>query len=387
MNTSRLVEIVELLLDAEKRHSIQAILTELSENLTNLANAPQEPSHQAGYSNSLKKLSLQMAEMRDEFEPAHLPLFAEIGAYKHFCSDIAGAISRTVQENPIAPTVARDYVSNLVEARTKYLERITSLLKTLNILGMRAAALEAGDAQIGFLLPRDLFGNKFEKLIEQLKQLNNILRTFSNAAVGEAPDVEVRQISTTDPLFFVATNPITIAAVAATVTWALDTWKRVEEIRKIRAEAKRLASFSADEIAEIFDSKIKATIDAEIEKKVEELSAKAHAGSGRTPDEMETHLRWAVRSLLALVEHGLKIELRFLPPTPPEGEDDEGEAPAPDTPEAAAFAELDELAEQLSFPPMEGDPVLGLSPPSPENGSVERVSKRATRKKRQADRD
>jgi hypothetical protein len=213
--------------------------------------------------------------------------------------------------------------------------------------------------EIGFLIPRDLFDGILDQLIKELGVINRIIRAFSEVTIGGAQPIEVRQISTSDPVFFLCLNPITIAALAAAVAWALDQWKKVEEIRKLRSETKKNTSFNEEEIREFFDSKIDKTIKKAIEEKVSEILPEPKRATGRI-HEQRTDLAWALESILARVERGMRVEVRLLPPEAPPAEA-EGEAAE----KARAFQSLNETVPQLVFPPADPSPVLELPPPEP----------------------
>jgi hypothetical protein len=94
-----------------------------------------------------------------------------------------------------------------------------------------------------------------------LDVVKNIIRAFSEAATGSVEPIEVRQISTSDPLFFFGMAPKTIAMIGAAVTWALSTWKQAEEIRNIRAETEKIPAFKDDPIEKLFAYKIKQQVE------------------------------------------------------------------------------------------------------------------------------
>ena len=85
------------------------------------------------------------------------------------------------------------------------------------------------------------------------------------------------------------------------------------------------------------------------------------AGAIAAMDEMRNYIDWAVKTVLALVERGLKVEIRVLPPPVHEGAEEGEEVEPP-----PQFAQLKEIVPQLVFPPVEGMPVLELPSPLPE---------------------
>jgi len=161
------------------------------------------------------------------------------------------------------------------------------------------------------------------------------------------------------------------------VTWALDTWERAERIRKLRTEARSLEP-SDDDIEKFFGSKIDQMVKEAIEEKTTELIG-TDKPTGRKA-ELRNDLDWALESLLARIERGMTVEIRFLPPPAP-AEDE------PDDPKTQklreAFDIIKETAPKLSFPPPDPNPVLQLpsnKPPSEttNNGKTAKKTPKAT---------
>lgn len=250
-------------------------------------------------------------------------------------------------------------LTEFMTQRQSYIEQITQLGGNLDKVGVLPISLQPGDAEIGFLLPRTLFNNRLDTLIKELRDVNRIIRAFSEATLGSVEEVEVRDISTSDPLFFFHIQPETIVAIGAAVTWALNTWKQVEEIRRVRAETRKTEVLTEKEATDVFDKKINEKIEAAIEAKVSELS-KDDGKPGRAK-EQQTDLKWALESLLAHVERGMIIELRYVAPPPKSPDDLEPTSTA----KHDAFESLKNIAPQLAFPKMEGPPILKLPQPPP----------------------
>jgi plasmid stabilization system protein ParE len=256
MNASRLREIVDLLLEREGTFQIQALLDQLRQRLSDLVSQPQQPSIQSEFSQALERLTTANNSLRVSFQPAQTVLVQEIGAAKYFAHDFAADIRSWITENPLSPVVAQQKLNTFVDERQHYIQQLTQLRDNFEAIRVRASSLQAGDAEIGFLLPRSLFNNRLDQLIKELRDINRIIRAFSEATVGRVEEVEVREISTSDPFFFFHIDPATIAALAAAVTWALNTWKQVEEIRRVRAETRKTEVLTEKEASDVFDKKI-----------------------------------------------------------------------------------------------------------------------------------
>ncbi|TGV61534.1 hypothetical protein EN784_03910 [bacterium M00.F.Ca.ET.141.01.1.1] len=354
MNASRLLEIVDLLLQQEEQNATESRLADLSTALGQLVASPAEPSYQQALSSAIERLQEALNALLRSFQPAQINLLNEIGAGPFFVEDFASQFRSWISEGPATPAVAQDKLAKYLKRRTAYIAHLKNLKASLQAVGIRKDELESGQAEIGFLLPRDLFENHLDGLIVELRFLKRAIRAFSEAATGSAEPIEVRQISTTDPQFFFGLSTATIALLGLAVNWALSTWQQVEEIRKIRAETEKLETFKNDPIVELFDAKIKQVVDASVEAKVQEILKDVDGKSGRK-HEQASDMKWALDSIFARVERGMTVEIRLLPPAIPDGED--GAAAA-----NIQFENLKKVADDLIFPPIAGTPVLALPP-------------------------
>jgi hypothetical protein len=361
MNASRLKEILELLLRQEKEFNIQARMGEVSAALQGMVSAPpqQQAQLQTNFVQALANFRAQMDKMREQFQPAQIKLFDEIGASEFFSDDIGEEIAGWVRQNAGTLVVAHQSLQKLQSERQNFLTQITQTAQGLTKLGVKVYDLKPGEAEIGFLIPREIFENHLTPLIKELATVNRIIRAFSEAATGKVEPVEVRQISTTDPLFFFGINALTIAAIGGAVTWALNTWKQVEEIRKLRSGADKIEAFTPDEKEAFFGTKIKETIALETSKQTEKILAALPQDDGRRHEQKKA-IEGALTSILARVERGMTVEIRLIPPPPTAA----AKGQPPTVP--PVFQDLQQIIPNLVFPKPEGTPVLELSPPEPK---------------------
>ncbi len=359
MNASRLREILDFLLAKEEAFGIQNNLENLNNKLSELVSQPQNEDYQKQFSEMLEVLNSASTSVRTSTEPSQIDLLEEIGADKYFIHDFSADIRSSIRDNPLSPAVTQQKLNKFRGERGQYIEQITQLRNNLHSLHIEASSLQAGEAEIGFLLPRPLFNNRLDQLIKELRDVNRIVRAFSEAATGQVEEVEVRQISTSDPLFFFSVSAVTIAAIGKAVTWALNTWKQVEEIRRVRSETRRTEVLTEKEAADVFDKKITEKINEAVAVKAKEL-IKDDGSPGRAK-EQRTDIQWALESLLAHIERGMIVEVRFV--LPPKSAAVDGEQNTTTVPDE--FQSLQAIAPQLVFPKMDGQPILKLpQPPS-----------------------
>ncbi len=356
MNTSRLLETIDELIQQENAIGFQRLLTEVYNQLTNLVNQPNQPQFQTAFANSLQQLQEAYLLMQERFEPAQIKRFEEIEAGPFFVKNIPAEITRRIAENPATPAVVQQFVMQLLNTRQQFVNNLTETKDRLGQLGINANTLEPGEAEVGFTIPRDLFDDNLDGLIAELRELRFIIRAFSEAVNGSVEPIVVKQISTTDPLFFFSVATPTIIAIGKAVHWVLDTWKKVEEVREVRERTRKLQIEGDKALLELFDASIKQTIEAAVEAKVKEVAPSADAADGRAR-ELDIHLRHALDSLFARIERGMTVEIRFIPP-PASSDDLNPEVAAQGA--AEGFAQLAEISPQLVFPSPAASPVLTL---------------------------
>lgn len=352
MDTARLAETLSYLERDEREYAIQNKLVAVKNTLTNLASNPAEPTHQTNFANALNDLSSALRDVSGTYSPSQRSRIYSLGAKPYFSPALGSQIRRSIAQNPISPSVTLELVNTLIDEREEFLERVKRTLGGIEDFGLDQSELEEGEADVGFELPRELFGNKLHGLINELRSIERIIRVVSEVETGSVCDPEVHDISASNPIFFLGADPITIASIAGVVTWALSQWKKIEEIRKLRAETKKSKSFTEEEVAEFFDNKIKRQIDKAVDKKASELIDRSKLPQSRK-NELDSEVEWALRAVLARVERGMKIEVRFI-------ELSEEETKEANKPQRIAMSALSKFAEQLTFPNAQGRPVLAL---------------------------
>ena len=359
MNTDKLREIIDRIVEAEDTFGTQGRLASLETALSRLVGQPQNPDYQNEVSTSFNEFSGSMTNFRQAFAPRDFDRVLELSA-EAFSDAAVVDIARSIQENPISPNVVSDLVNRLKSDRDEIFAMVESLRSSLKFFEFGYEEADIGKADVGFQIPRALFDNSLDGLIQELTEIRRIIQFFSEASVGEYQPAKVGSISTTDPLFFFEMGAPVAKYLAGSVTWAIGVWFSVGKIRNIRAQTAQLQSFTAAEIEQIFDNKIKNEIDAAVEAKVASLLEEGRAQEARK-GELSGQLNWALNALLAKIERGMTIELRIAP-QPIEPDDDVGEDGRDDL-----RADLLEIQGQLVFPSTSDDPVLEL--PEFENGN------------------
>ncbi len=370
MDTGRLVAIVDRLIAEDDQLGIQAQLQGVLNSLVNLTANPADPGTQLNAKNAFDTLKAAVSRVSYENDPTFGTYVHALNGTKFFSLSLVTEISQAMANNSMTPAGARDLVQKLFSERQAFLEFLRTFKTAAHGLNLSADEIKEGESQIGFRIPREIFRNELKGWTIELNELRNIIRPFSELATGGAEPILIGEISTTDPIIFLLLKSVTIAMIAKSVSWSLDQWKKIEEIRKLRAETAKLSGSSGgalDDMVAQYDEKIKSVLLKAVEDHANIL-VPATDGPGRH-HELKTDLSRALQSLVGRIERGMTIELKFLPPAVSNDDDVELNA---------AMEEIREVVPHLTFPSPSQTPVIVL--PSnidakPDTGKPERKTK------------
>ncbi len=368
MNVERLYEIVTYLRQMDSQTGIQSRLTELRDHLSNLASQPQNQTHQSNVVSALNNLEIAFANFQEKTTPAQEALVREINGERFFSAALPQEIRRDLSQNAITPAAVSGEVNRLTSERQAYLSKLENVEQGLVALGVKGEDPNPGDVELGILVPRSLFENNLGSLAKELGVVNRIIQIFTEVTTGQAHPTEVREISTSDPVFFLSAPVVAVLAIGKVVDWLTNKWKEIEEIRKLRAETRKLGIEAA---IKPIDEKIQSTIEASVQEQKNDL-IKSYEGDRNRRNELESGLQWALESLIARIERGLTVEVRILAP-PQEAIGDDGAA------ETKMYADIAALSHKLQFVQIcQEQPILPLppsDPPEPQPAHVARAAK------------
>ena len=159
MNVSRLLEFIDEILDLEDSSNVQGSLRDLDGALQNVVNQPQDASQQTNAAKALASLESAIDLLNENLTPAAWEFLVEHNSDWAFSQTLAENISKEMAANGITPAVAKAASEDLTHKRQKLLDHFRGAKTQLEALGFQPLKLEPGTAELGFLIPRDLFQN------------------------------------------------------------------------------------------------------------------------------------------------------------------------------------------------------------------------------------
>ncbi|MBZ5531925.1 MAG: hypothetical protein LAO20_10880 [Acidobacteriia bacterium] len=363
MTTGKLYALLSLLEAAEKKLQIQSSLDAIETALTDLTSSPAEPQHQEALADALASLEASAPKLRDAITPTQAVDINAMGGGDFFDPAMSNKVKNAVQTNAMTPSVARDYVQDLTSKRAGFLETVRGAIKNLKTLKLQEAPLETGSADIAFLIPRDIFSNHIGLLAKELSFINRLVEHVSEAVTGEVQPAVLQQLSSSDPTVAVLAAVPVILAIGKVVDMFLDSWKKFEEIRTMRAKLSDmgLKGRALEELTE----HVETSIDELVEESTK-LVLTGYSKDGRK-SELENGVRTDIRRLFGQIERGLKVEIHV------NTENKEGT-------DQNVLSELETLSSSLTFPEPAKHPVL-LSSGEILEGEFTVTKKTTTQKK------
>lgn len=363
MNLSTAIETMRYARELNSHYQISEALQQVIDSTGSLVSNPSDSNIQQSVRSALDNLANSMGNLNLELTEAEVVRLKELGAAKLFPENLYSGIVELFNANIATPAVSQENVQRIQNERNEILKGFKDVVNFAEARAWEADSAAEGGAEIGFMVPRAVFDNKLKGLSKELDWINRLLSSVTEASTGRHEDFQVSRLSTSDPTVFIVTSCAVALTFGRLVTWALATWKSVEEIRHLRAETAKLEAFTPEEVETIFGDKIKAQVNKKIKGQAEELTANV-ADVGRK-NELQTGLTMLLEQFLQRVERGMTVEIKLIGQGEPEAEQDADEA--------GVRNDLETLAAGLAFPAASAVPVLKLT------GGAEEDSRRSGR--------
>jgi hypothetical protein len=360
MDVRRIISLAKAALEVDKDTEVTKSLATVGQRLNELSSSPSDQSTQLNSAQAMTELRNAILVAQASFSPDELEQLGELTGVPLFSSELLDRIENSLRENPAAPATALTEQQKIGGERDQAFAHLRQFLSTAQALGWTIPEAHPWEAEVGFLIPRSIFENEFDGLIAELRYLRRFLAHLNELQGGSMSEVKLSGLSTTDPLFLLGVGYMLAKEIGSLTAWGLDQWKKVEEIRKIRAETAKLKAFTAEDVETIFGSKIKEEIAAGIEEKVAELVAGVKPAARK--HELGNGLRKDLSEFLGRLERGLKVEVHLIGGLEPTDADE--------TPDQSAEQELRRISSELIYPPPSADPVLKITHHSSDDHSA-----------------
>lgn len=314
-------------MNAERLHAISTVLRgeidsrDVLGNLQNLVNACQQLSNQqsntglqqnfASFRDSFYKSVTDTPS--DKFAPTWRQVLVELGGDQLFGQSLKERVERILAENQVTLVVAYQKLDSILNDLRNFHKSLTQLTDGLASFKIGKEVLEPGEAEIAVLIPRAAVHSRLDEFADELNELKFILNTFSEVSTGHADELHIRTVSSSDLSVYLKASPRFGAMVAKVVTFLVNTYKTILEIKRISQEIAK--ANMPDEFVEKTAEYANGHMRREIEKfAVEIVHEYPHQSDNGTKNELALKVRASLEKMANRIDDGFNFEVRIEAP-------------------------------------------------------------------------
>lgn len=350
MNVEKLNSLAYDIVEENKTLQYVAKFQNVINTLQNVITQPQQPQHQTNLSNQLTALKEALFKsLVNDLSPAWYQVLVELEVNDVLGDNLYQKIEKILSQNQITPAKAKQELDTYFSKLNTKMTGFKNIVTGLETLEIGYDELEEGECEIGVLIPRDYIKNDLGKLGEEIKELTFIFNNYSELITGKKESFQIRNLSTSDPLITVATITAIAAGIAKTVGWLIDNYKKLLEIKKLKAELKN-QGLSEENLQGISDHS-NGFMEKAIENIIVKISKEYNGSSDKNrKNELLNGVRISLNKIANRIDRGFNFEVRIEPIKSDET----------DKKETKETKEIQVASKNLQFMKLSGQPILKL---------------------------
>jgi hypothetical protein len=277
----------------------------------------------------------------NDYSPAWREAIDEMGVADLLGDSLLARIETIFSVNELTPSAAHTELAPLANEVTRLQSALSQLLEGLQFLKIDSDELQAGEFEIGFLIPRPAVDDALGALATELHRLKLILGPFQEVTTGSREDPKIRSVSSSNILLLLHAAGPTTLMFAGAVDRIIAAYKNLLDIRaayKTFEDSGVVDANALDVVKASIESVMKTAIDEITEGLIQQAEANEDIQAGRI-NELRIEFRTALGAIANRVDQGYTIEARA------------GELPAvsdDETPETGAEREQRKIVDEVS---------------------------------------
>lgn len=327
-------------------------LNQINTSLQNMIQQPQHGQHQQTLVKNLKTFYDGCEKsLVNTLSPAWYQILVELNIDHLFGLNIKKRIENIINSNTITPQNAKNQLQPIVNEFTKVLNGFKALANGAKAINIGLDELNENEYEIGVMIPRIQINNSLDGLEQEIKEMKFILNIFTELAIGSKETIELKSLSTTNPLITVSTKLAIVLMFTQSVSFLIDNYKTILEIRVLHSQLKE-KGMPEEELNPI-ESHCEKTMSNAIEELVIKLDKETNTiDDKKRKKEVLNGLRFSLNKIANRIDRGFNYEVRM----PNEHKEDSNKE---DSKENSNF-NLSEKIQNLQFLKTDGQPVLKL---------------------------
>ena len=332
MNAERLHAVAIAISEELRSTNERGVLEQLAQAMRRAVNEPAQPAHQV----QAAELRAQLNEIlrsapSNSFSAAWRDTLDEVGAREFMGEDLRLRVEAIFAEHEVTPAAATEALEGLTVELGRFESGLDTLLTGLEYFDIGSEQLDAGEFEIGFLIPRPAVRSELRKLGEEFVELEEILGPILELATGTVPEIRVRTISSSEFQVFLEAIPQVATVLSQILDALVVTFERIKRLKDMYTASKDAGD--PDTVVEPIKDFANQVMDIDVQALAEKL-IEAHGGNLRgdgRDNEVTVAISHSIRAIAGRMDEGYTIEVRTY--TLPSGTEDEA-LPEGATPEA-----------------------------------------------------
>lgn len=355
MNIEKMNSVLTMMIEDISGTQILPNLQNISNMLENLVSSP-DPSYQQDLANHIKAFREGIERSKyDAFPPSYRQIISEIAPNIILGNNLEKEVRNIIERNQITFQIAYNEIIKMYNDINQLYSVGSNIIENLKKLKIGKEDLNVGECEIGYLIPRKEIKNDFHNFQDELQSFEFIINAFSEYVVGTKQNHELKAISSSDLLLYVAICIPVAGALAKVIDWILDAYKKILEIRKLKSEL--IKAGVPEENSKGIQDYTNSIMQKQINEILEMLKSE-YCGikeKGRK-NELEAALSICLNRIANRIDSGYNYEIRIN--AIPDKKDEESEEEHKKL--SDSFAIIKKVEKNITFINLEGTKVLSL---------------------------
>jgi len=280
------------------------------------------------YNNARKEVieKLRLSAINN-ITPSYKKILEDIGGNKYVGDEFANAIESALKIEDFNIANASQNLKKLIDDRNKFFNTIRSLNLNLGELGVSFHFWGYEKYELGILVPKNITNHhRVPDVTKHLNKWNKILKDINEITGQGADDINISFQDVGTLHYFFDCPEITVTVIVTCIERVSALYKKILEIRKLRAELKKYDFPKSDQ------SNIEKHESSIIEKEINEITegifknqAKKKFEGGRR-NELKNALRLHLKWIAKQIDNGEVVEVNPPELSKPKKKEDESEA-------------------------------------------------------------
>lgn len=357
MNTEKLYSICK---ELTREYSEKALI----DNLQHIINLLQAVINNPADPNQQTELAERLRILRESLSTSYVNDFS--AGWKQTLKDLKGdtlfgrefliQINSIFERNQITQAVAMTELQTLISKHIAFKEGITSVISGFDKLEMEKEILEPNHSEIGFLIPRTYLDNDLDKFGKEIHEITFILNHIAEYSTGQKQSFKIKSISSSDFLITIDAETITwVLLFAKGVSWLLDEYKKLLEIRKLQNELK--SQGVPDQNLSGIETHANKVMEDAVEKIITEIDGDYFQSDDiKRKNELKNGIRIGFNKLINRIDKGYNIEIRVSQPNQTEDPEKIEELKK----QNETYAQMKDISTRMEYMQVSGKNILKL---------------------------